>query len=117
MRFMMIVKADAESEAGAPPAPDALADMAAYNEDLVRAGVLLAADGLRPSRRGARVSTRDGRRTVTEGPFPEPETLVAGYWVIQAAAKDEAVAWALRCPAPEVEIRQVFEAAELHATS
>lgn len=112
MRFMMMVKADKNTEAGVLPSEEELTAMGAYNEELVNAGVLLAADGLHPSSRGARVKFLDGEPTVTEGPFAEAEELIAGYWVIQVESKEEAIEWARRVPFEkgEVEIRQVFEA-------
>ena len=116
MRFMMLVKASEESEAGVPPTPEILAAMAAYNSELVKAGVLLAGDGLQSSSKGARVKFSRGKRTVIDGPFTETKELIAGYWLIQVKSLDEAIEWARRCPAPmgedkesEIEIRQVFE--------
>ena len=118
MRFMMMVRASRDTEAGVPPGEDLLAAMGKYNEELAKAGVLLAAEGLHPSSRGARVRFTEGGRTVVDGPFTEAEELVAGFWLIQAKSRDEAVEWARRCPNPspgsdgEIEIRQVFEAAD-----
>jgi hypothetical protein len=116
MRFMMIVKASKDSEAGIMPGEDLLAAMAKYNEELVKAGVLLDATGLQPSSKGARVRFSGGKRTVIDGPFAETKELIAGYWLIQAKSKEEAVEWAKRAPAPhgegqeaEIEIRQLFE--------
>ena len=118
MRFMMMVKADRNTEAGVLPGEDLLAAMGKYNEELAKAGVLLAAEGLHPSSRGARVRFTERGRTVVDGPFTEAKELVAGFWLIQAKSRDEAVEWARRCPNPtpgsegEIEIRQVFEAAD-----
>ena len=111
MRFMLIVKASKESEAGVLPDEKALGDMARFNEEMVKAGVMLAGDGLQASSKGARVRFGGGKPTVTDGPFAETKDLVAGYWIIQAKSKDEAVAWARRVPFEEgeIEIRQLFE--------
>jgi len=117
MRFMMLLKATDESEAGVMPGPELLAAMGAYNNELIKAGVLLAGDGLRASSKGARVRfSSGGQTTVIDGPFTETKELIAGYWLIQAKSLDEAVEWARRCPAPmgpgveaEIEVRQVFE--------
>jgi hypothetical protein len=108
---MMIVKASPESEAGAMPAEKDLAEMAKYNEEMVKAGVLLDGSGLQASSKGARVKYSGTKRTVVDGPFAEAKELVAGYWLIQVKSKDEAVAWAKRVPFEdgEVEIRQLFE--------
>jgi hypothetical protein len=115
MRFMMIVKASKESEAGVMPSEDLLAAMGRYNEELVKAGALLAGEGLHPSSRGARVRFSGDKRTVVDGPFTPAQDLVAGFWLIQAGSMAEAIEWARRCPNPmegesEIEIRQVFEA-------
>jgi hypothetical protein len=116
MRFMVIVKATEESEAGTPPDERLLAEMGKYNEELVRAGVLLAGEGLHPSSKGARVRFSGKRRTIIDGPFSETKELIAGFWLIQVKSKDEAIEWVKRIPNPfpdqesEVEIRQVFEA-------
>jgi len=115
MRFMMIVKASKDSEAGVMPSEELLAAMGNYNEELVKAGALLAGEGLHPSSKGARVRFSGDKRTVVEGPFAPAEDLIAGFWLIQAKSMDEAIAWARRCPNPmegesEIEIRQVFEA-------
>jgi len=115
MRFMVIVKADARSEAGEMPSERLLTEMGKYNEELVRAGVMLAGEGLHPSSKGARVRFSGTRRTVVDGPFPETKELVAGFWLIQVKSKEEAIEWVKRIPNPdgadtEVEIRQVFEA-------
>ncbi len=111
MRFMMIVKASKESEAGAMPEEKALADMAKYNEELVKAGVLLDAAGLKPSSSAARIQYSGSRRTVVDGPFAEAKELIAGFWIIQVKSKEEAVAWAKRVPFDdgEVELRPFFE--------
>jgi hypothetical protein len=115
VRFMMIVKASKESEAGVMPSEELLTAMGKYNEELANAGVLLAGEGLHPSSRGARVRFSGAERTVVHGPFAETGQLVAGFWLIQAKSLQEAIDWAKRCPNPmagesEIEIRQVFEA-------
>jgi hypothetical protein len=116
MRFMVMVKANEDSEAGVLPDEKLLAEMGAYNEELMKAGVLLAGEGLRPSSEGARVRFADGKRTVVDGPFSETKELIAGFWLIQAKSKEEAIEWVKRAPDPfpgteaEIEIRQVFEA-------
>ena len=116
MRFMVLVKADKNSEAGVLPDEKLLADMGKYNEELVKAGVLLAGEGLHPSSKGARVKFSGAKRTVTDGPFSETKELVAGFWLIQVKSKEEAIEWVKRAPNPfpgtesELEIRQVFEA-------
>jgi hypothetical protein len=115
MRFMMLVKADQDSEAGVMPSEELLAAMGKYNEELVNAGVMLAGEGLHPSSKGARVKFSGEKRTVVDGPFAEAKELIAGFWIIQANSLEEAVEWAKRCPNPmdgesEIEIRQVFEA-------
>jgi hypothetical protein len=111
MRYMMIVKADDRSEAGILPTEQELADMAKYNEQLVKAGVLLAGEGLHASSKGARVRYAGSKRTVIDGPFTEAKELIAGFWLIQAKSKEEVIEWAKRVPFTEgeVEIRQVFE--------
>src|SRR5690242_6252509 len=114
MRFMVMVKAFAESEAGVLPSQELLAAMTRYNEELVKAGVMLAGEGLHPSSKGARVKFSGTRRTVTDGPFTETKELIAGFWLIQVKSKEEAIEWVKRCPNPtgeesEIEIRQVFE--------
>lgn len=116
MRFMMIVKASKDSEAGKMPSEELLAAMGKYNEELVKAGVLLDASGLQASSKGARVKFSGGKRTVIDGPFAETKELIAGYWVIKVNSKQEAIEWALRAPAPhgedqesEIELRQFFE--------
>jgi hypothetical protein len=118
MRFMVIVKATPDSEAGKPPDEKLLKDMMAFNEELVKAGVMLAGEGLHPSSKGARVRFSGKNRTVIDGPFPETKELIAGYWMWQVKSKDEAIEWVKRCPNPmpgdsEIEIRQVFESPEL----
>jgi hypothetical protein len=115
MRFMVIIKADAKSEAGEMPSERLLTEMGKYNEELVKAGVMLAGEGLHPSSRGARVRFSGAKRTVIDGPFSESKELVAGFWLIQVKSKEEAIEWVKRIPNPdnaetEVEIRQVFEA-------
>jgi len=115
MRFMVIVKANEESEAGVLPSQEMLEAMGKYNEELVKAGVLLAADGLQASSKGARVKFSGANRTVVDGPFSETKELIAGYWLIQVRSKEEAIEWVKRAPNPgpgesEIEIRQVFEA-------
>jgi hypothetical protein len=115
MRVMVMVKATAESEAGTLPDTELLAAMGKFNEDLVKAGVMLAGDGLRPSSQGARVRFSGTNRTVIDGPFSETKELVAGYWIWQVKDLDEAIEWVKRCPNPmlgesEIEIRPVFEA-------
>jgi hypothetical protein len=116
MRFMIIVKADKDSEAGVLPSTELLTEMGKYNEELVKAGVLLAGEGLQPSSKGARVKFSGSKRTVVDGPFAETKELVAGFWLIQVKSKAEAIEWVKRAPNPmpgketEIEIRQVFEA-------
>jgi hypothetical protein len=115
MRFMILVKANKDTEAGVLPSEELLTEMGKYNEELVKAGVLLAGEGLHPSSKGARVKFSGEKRTVIEGPFAEAKDLVAGFWLIQVSSKEEAIEWVERCPNPmegesEIEIRQVFEA-------
>jgi hypothetical protein len=114
MRFMMLVKADKASESGRLPTEKELTDMGRYNEELVKAGVLLAGEGLHPSSRGSRIRFSGGRPTVTDGPFAETKELVAGFWIIQVKSREEALEWARRVPFVdgELELRQVFEAAD-----
>jgi hypothetical protein len=118
MRFMIMVKADKDSEAGVLPDEKLLAEMGKYNEDLAKAGVLLAAEGLQASSKGARVRFSGTKRTVIDGPFTEAKELIAGFWLIQARSKEEAIEWVKRAPNPfpgtesEIEIRQLFEAAD-----
>jgi hypothetical protein len=116
MRFLMIVKANKASEAGKMPSEELLAAMGKYNEELMKAGVLLDLTGLHPSSKGARVQYAGGKRTLIDGPFAETKELIGGYWMIQVPSKAEAIAWAMRAPAPhgenedgQIEIRQVFE--------
>jgi hypothetical protein len=114
MRFMVIVKADKNSEAGGPPDPKMFEEMGKFNEELEKAGVLLAAEGLQPSSKGARVRFSGTKRTVVDGPFAEAKELIAGYWLWQVKSKEEAIEWVKRCPNPmpgdaEIEIRQVYE--------
>ena len=111
MRFMMIVKASKESEAGVMPSEKTLADMAKYNEELVKAGVMLDGTGLKPSSQGARIKYSGAKRTVIDGPFSETKELVAGFWIIQVKSKEEAIEWAKRVPFEdgEVELRPFFE--------
>ena len=115
MRFMVMVRADKSTEAGVMPSEKLLTDMGKYNEELVKAGVLLAGEGLQPSSKGARVKFSGDKRTVIDGPFTETKELIAGYWLFQVKSKEEAIEWVKRCPNPlegesEIEIRQVFEA-------
>lgn len=112
MRFMILVKADENSEAGVLPDEKILTEMGNFNEDLVKAGVLLAGEGLQPTSKGARVRFSGGKRTVIDGPFTEAKELIAGFWLIQVKSKEEAIEWVKRAPMEEteVEIRQVFEA-------
>jgi len=115
MRFMVIVKATKDSEAGIMPSEQLLTDMGNYNEELVKAGIMLAGDGLQPSSKGARVRFSGDKRTVIDGPFAETKELVAGFWMWQCKSLAEAIEWAKKCPNPhpgtesEIEIRQVFE--------
>jgi len=115
MKFMILIKADRNTEAGVLPGQELLEAMGKYNEELANAGVLVAGEGLQPSSKGARVRFSGDERTVIEGPFPETEHLIAGFWIFQVASKEEAIDWVKRCPAPlggdtEIEIRQIFEA-------
>jgi len=116
MRFLVIVKASKASEAGQMPSEELLTEMGKYNEELVKAGVMVAGEGLHPSSKGARVQFSGKSRTVIDGPFPETKELVAGFWIWQVRSMDEAVEWARRCPHPmpgeeaELEIRPLFEA-------
>jgi len=117
MRFMILLKADQNTEAGILPGEELLTAMGKYNEELVKAGVLLAAEGLQPSSKGARVQFSGGKRMVVDGPFAETKELIAGFWLIQVRSKEEAIEWVKRCPNPldgeaEIEIRQVFEASD-----
>lgn len=117
MRFMVLVKANEDSEAGVLPSKEILAAMGKYNEELVKAGVLLAAEGLHASSKGARVTFSGEKRTVIDGPFTETKELIAGFWLIQVQSKEEAVEWVSRAPfdGAEVEVRQVFETSDFPA--
>jgi hypothetical protein len=120
MRFMILIKADKNSEAGVMPDHKLLAEMGDFNEELVKAGVMLAGEGLQPSSKGARVRFSGATRTVIDGPFAETKELIAGFWIWQVKSKEEAIEWVKRCPNPmpgesEVEIRQVFEAEDFCA--
>lgn len=115
MRFMVLVKATEESESGAMPDEKILTEMGKFNEELVKAGVMLAGEGLHPSSKGARVRFSGDKRTVIDGPFAESKELIAGFWLWQARSLEEAIEWVKRCPNPhnvdsEIEIRQIFEA-------
>jgi hypothetical protein len=121
MRFMAIVKATKQSEAGEMPDAGLLEEMGKFNEELVKAGVMLAGEGLHPSSKGARVRFSGDKRTVVDGPFPETRELVAGFWLLQVRSKEEAIEWIKRCPNPmpnvesEIELRQVFEVEDFGA--
>ena len=120
MRFMILVKATKDSEAGVLPDKKMLTEMGKFNEELVKAGIMLAGDGLHPSSKGARVRFSGAKRTVIDGPFAETKELIAGYWLWQVKSKQEAIEWVKRCPNPhheecEIEIRQVFEAEDFGA--
>lgn len=120
MRFMLMVKADKNTEAGVMPSEQLLSEMGKFNQELVNAGVLLAGEGLQPSAKGARVRFSGAKRTVIDGPFTEAKELIAGFWLIQVKSKEEAIEWVKRCPNPldgesEIEIRQVFEASDFGA--
>jgi hypothetical protein len=117
MRFMILVKADKNSEAGVMPSEKLLTAMGKYNEELVNAGIMLAGEGLHPSSKGARVKFSDGKTTVTDGPFTEAKELIAGFWLWQVKSKEEAIEWLKRAPFEdtEIEIRQVFEAEDFGA--
>jgi hypothetical protein len=120
MRFMVMVKATADSEAGVMPSEQLLAEMGRYNEELVKAGIMQAGEGLHPSSKGARVRFSGAQRKVIDGPFAETKELVAGFWLWQCASLQEAIDWVKRCPNPmpgdsEIEIRQVFEAEDFGA--
>ena len=121
MRVMVLVKATKESEAGEMPSTELLTEMGAYNEELVRAGIMLAGEGIHPSSKGARVKFSGDKRTVTDGPFSETKELVAGFWLWQVKSMDVALEWVKRCPNPmegesEIEIRQVFDAEDFAAS-
>ncbi len=114
MRFMVIVKRSMDSEAGKIPSEELLGAMAKFNEEMVKAGIMLDGAGLQPSSRGARIRFSGSKRSVVDGPFAETKELIAGYWIIQVKSKEEAIAWMMRCPNPhaedsEIEIRQFFE--------
>ena len=121
MRFMIIVKASPDSEAGVMPSKELMTAMGNYNEELTKAGILIDCDGLQPSSKGARVRFSGDQRTVIDGPFAETKELIAGYWIWQVKSKQEAIDWVKRCPNPmpgteaEIEIRQVFEAEDFGA--
>ena len=120
MRFMVLLKADRTTEAGAMPGEELLAAMGRYNEELAKAGVLLAGEGLQPSAKGARVRFSGAERSVARGPFPASDGLIAGFWIFRAASLEEAIEWVKRCPNPlegeaEIEIRQIFEAEDFGA--
>jgi hypothetical protein len=120
MRFMVMIKADKNTEAGVMPSEQLLAEMGKYNEELVKAGVMLAGEGLQPSSKGARVKFSGSKRTVIDGPFSEAKELIAGFWILQVKSKQEAIDWVKRCPNPlegesEIEIRQIFEAEDFGA--
>ena len=120
MRFMILVKADKNTEAGVLPDEKLLTEMGKYNEELAKAGVMQAGEGLQPSSKGARVKFSGAKRTVIDGPFPEAKDLVAGFWIFQVKSKAEAIDWVKRCPNPtgdesEIEIRQIFEAEDFGA--
>ena len=114
MRFAVFVKATKTSESGAMPDPKMMEEMGKFNEELINAGVMLAAEGLQASSKGARIKFTGDKRTVVDGPFPETKELVAGFWIWKVKSKEEAIAWAKRCPNPheedcEIELRQIFE--------
>lgn len=120
MKFMVIVKASPESEAGKMPSQELMAAMGKYNEELVKAGIMLAGEGLHPSSTGVRVRFSGDKRTVIDGPFAETKELIAGFWLWQCKSKEEAIEWVRRCPNPmesdsDIEIRQVFEADDFGA--
>ena len=121
MRFMILIKADKNSEAGAMPSEKLLAEMGTFNEELVKAGIMLAGEGLHPSSKGARVKFSGAKRIVTDGPFAETKELIAGFWIWKCTSMQEAIDWVKRCPnpmpgeEPEIEIRRVFEAEDFGA--
>jgi hypothetical protein len=120
MRFMVIVKASKDSEAGIMPSRELLTEMGKFNEELTKAGVMLAGEGLHPSSRGVRVKFSGDKRTVIDGPFTETKELIAGFWIWKVKSKEEAIEWVKRCPNPhaeggEIEIRQIFEAEDFGA--
>ncbi len=121
MRFMVLLKANAATESGTLPDEATLAAMGKYNEELVKAGVMVAGEGLQPSAKGARVRFSGATRTVVDGPFAETKELIAGFWILQVKSREEAIEWVKRCPNPtpgdaEIEIRQLFEAADFAAS-
>lgn len=120
MRFMILIKATKDSETGVMPSEQLLTEMGRFNEELVKAGVMLAGEGLQPSSKGARIRFSGTKRTVIDGPFAETKELIAGFWIWQVKSKEEAIEWVKRCPNPmpgesEIEIRQVFEAEDFGA--
>lgn len=121
MRFMIIIKASQDSEAGVMPSQELLTAMGNYNEELVKAGIMLAGEGLHPSSKGARIKFSGDKRSVIDGPFIETKELIAGFWLWKVKSKEEAIEWVKRCPNPmpgteaEIEIRQVFEAEDFGA--
>ena len=120
MRFMLQVRADRDTEAGVLPSQELVAAMGRFNEEMIKAGIMLAGEGLQPSSKGARVKFSGTKRTVIDGPFAETKELIAGFWLIQVKSKEEAIEWVKRCPNPhneetEIEIRQVFEAEDFGA--
>ena len=123
MRFMVMVRANKDSETGVPPSAELLTEMGKFNEELVKAGVLLAAEGLQPSVKGARIRFDGNKRTVIDGPFAETKELIAGFWLLQLKSKEEAIEWMKRCPNPMpggdsvIEIRQVFEAGDFETAT
>jgi hypothetical protein len=113
MRFMVLVKADKDSEAGVLPSAELLTEMGKYNEELVKAGVMVAGEGLHPSSKGVRIRFSGDQRTVIDGPFPETKELLAGFWILEAKSREEVIEWVKRAPMggdTELEIRQIFEA-------
>lgn len=117
MRFMVMIRANKDSEAGVMPSTELLAEMGKFNEELMKAGMMLAGEGLQPSSKGARVRFSGKNRTVIDGPFAETKELIAGFWMLKADSKEEVIEWMKRCPNPfdgesEIEIRQVFEASD-----
>ena len=120
MRFMILIKANKDTEAGVMPSEQLLADMGRYNEELVKAGIMQAGEGLQPSSKGARVKFNGTQRTVVDGPFAETKELIAGFWIWKCKSRQEAIEWVKRCPNPtaeqaEIEIRQIFEAEDFGA--
>jgi len=120
MRFMIIIKANQDTEAGVMPDEKLMTDMGKFNEELVNAGIMQAGDGLHPSSKGARIKFSGDQRTVVNGPFPETRQLIAGFWIWKVKSKEEAIEWVKRCPNPtgadsEIEIRQIFEAEDFGA--